>query len=163
MASDLLSIHFSFHSNFFASWPISMAGGGTYKLHHPFPFLTLPSSVGLGSLSSTTLRYLGSGDKYAKKLGKKYFFKETCAIMPPTRGFRFKNKNFGGFSPSQEAANTILDTGSQGCCISRCVLGKRYPQNPFPLRSPRLLHNLDQRFCLWRKEMGPKTQEEPKA
>jgi hypothetical protein len=36
------------------------------------------------------------------KIGKNYFFKETCAIMPLTRGFGFKNRNFGGFFPGKE-------------------------------------------------------------
>jgi hypothetical protein len=36
--------------------------------------------------------------------GKKYSFKGTYAIMPPTRGFGFKNRNFGGFFPDKAGA-----------------------------------------------------------
>jgi len=40
--------------------------------------------------------------------GKKYFFKKTFAIMSSTRGFGFKNINFGVFSQGQEVPKTIL-------------------------------------------------------
>ena len=35
-------------------------------------------------------------------------FPETYAIMPPTGGFGFKNRNFRGFSPDQEVGKTIF-------------------------------------------------------
>jgi hypothetical protein len=38
------------------------------------------------------------------KFSKKNFFKETYAIMPLTRGFGFKNRNFGGFFLGKEVA-----------------------------------------------------------
>jgi len=34
------------------------------------------------------------------------FFKGSCTIILSTKGFGFKNKNFGGFSPGQEAPKT---------------------------------------------------------
>jgi hypothetical protein len=39
---------------------------------------------------------------------KKYFFKETCAIMPPTRRFGSKNRNSKGFFPGKEIPKTIF-------------------------------------------------------
>jgi len=42
------------------------------------------------------------------KFLKNLFFKEPCAIMASTRGFGFKNKNLGGFSPGREVPKTIF-------------------------------------------------------
>ena len=52
-----------------------------------------------------------------KFLQNSYFLKDTGVIMAPTRGFGFKNKNSGGFSPGQEAQKTKLDCGGQACRI----------------------------------------------
>ena len=53
------------------------------------------------------------------KIQKKYIFKETCAIVMPTRGSGFKNRNFREYSPK-----------------------KRGLQNDFSAAGPRLPHNL---------------------
>ena len=45
---------------------------------------------------------------YALKLGKKYFIKETYAIMRSMRGFGLKNINFRVFSLGQEVPKTIF-------------------------------------------------------
>jgi len=37
------------------------------------------------------------------KIVRKLFFKETCAIMPLTKGFGFKNRNFGIFSRAKRS------------------------------------------------------------
>ena len=42
---------------------------------------------------------------------------ESCATMASKRGFSFKNRNFGGISPGQEAPKTFLDRGVHGCRI----------------------------------------------
>jgi hypothetical protein len=51
------------------------------------------------------------------KFRKNFFFKETCAIMASTRGFGFKNRNFGGFFPGQRSQKPFLDGAGQCCCI----------------------------------------------
>ncbi len=47
--------------------------------------------------------------------------------MPSTRGFGFKNRNFGGFSPGKRSQKPFLDCGGQGCCI---ISDKIMPLNP---------------------------------
>jgi len=42
------------------------------------------------------------------KFFKIYFFKETCVIIASTRGFGFKNRNFGGFFPGKRSSKPIL-------------------------------------------------------
>jgi hypothetical protein len=37
---------------------------------------------------------------------ERYCFREICAIIRLTRGFGFKNRNFGGFSLGQEVPKT---------------------------------------------------------
>ena len=82
-----------------------------------WPTTTVPCWPGVIKLRSSEVSWFwGCG---MLKFLKNYFFKETCAIMPSTRGFGFKNRNFGGFSP-----------------------GKEVPKTLFGLRWPRLLHNL---------------------
>jgi hypothetical protein len=55
--------------------------------------------------------------RYANNSGKKYFFKEISAIAPSTKGFGFKNRKFGGFSPGKRSPKPFLDYGGQGGCI----------------------------------------------
>jgi hypothetical protein len=57
------------------------------------------SGAGLESLSFTAVEYSGSDGMVCAKFWKNYFCSESCAIMPPTRGFGFKNRNFGGIFP----------------------------------------------------------------
>jgi len=42
---------------------------------------------------------------YAKNLGKIYFFRQSHAIMALTRGFGFKNKDFGRFFRANKPKN----------------------------------------------------------
>ena len=53
-------------------------------------------SAGLGSLSSTALKYLGSEGLVCPSIWKNYFFIEICAIMPPARQFAWKKRNILG-------------------------------------------------------------------
>jgi NAD(P)H-nitrite reductase large subunit len=43
---------------------------------------------------------------------------EICPVMPSTQGFRFKNKNFGGFSSGQEAPKTALALHQHGLAVT---------------------------------------------
>jgi hypothetical protein len=62
-----------------------------------------PSSIGLGSLSCTALKHLGSEGSVCPDFWKLYSFREICAILSSARGFGFKKINFGGFFPGKEA------------------------------------------------------------
>jgi hypothetical protein len=65
------------------------------------------------------MKDLGSESKVCQKFKEKvfYFIKETCAIMASTRGFGFKNINFGGFFPGKRSPKPFFDCGGQGCRI----------------------------------------------
>ncbi len=74
----------------------------------PFLWLTTTESVlAVGFLRSTALRYLGSGGKGMPKIqGKITFSRKLVLSWRRQEGFGFKNKNFGGFPPGQEAPKT---------------------------------------------------------
>jgi hypothetical protein len=55
--------------------------------------------------------------RYAQSSEKMYFIKETCAIMASTRGFGFKNRDFGGFFLGKRSPKPFLDGVGQGCRI----------------------------------------------
>src|SRR5208337_5666768 len=55
----------------------------------------------------------------------KFIFNETCAIMASTRGFGFKNRNFGGFSPKPK--------------IPKIIFGQKQPWLPYNFGSPCLM------------------------
>jgi hypothetical protein len=73
----------------------------------------LSDGAGQGSLSSTAVRYLRPGGMLCSTIWKNYFFKEIYAIIG-TKGFGFKNRNFGRFFPGKR---TLLACGGQGCGI----------------------------------------------
>ena len=72
-----------------------------------FPSIApLSGSAGLGSLSSTAVRYLGSGVWYAQIFEKITFSRKLVLSWRRYRGFGLKNRNLRGFSPDQKAPKT---------------------------------------------------------
>jgi len=65
--------------------------------------------------------------RYTQNSGKKYFFKETCATMWSTRGFGFKNRNFGGFFPGKRSLKPFFDCGGQAWRIISVNIYQKIP------------------------------------
>jgi hypothetical protein len=90
-----------------------MSGDGMSMCPPPFLWLTTTDQCWPGVLklhSSEVSWFWGCG---ILKLLKKYFFKETFAILASMRGFGFKNINFGIFSQVQESPKPFFDCGGR--------------------------------------------------
>ncbi|TSA13408.1 MAG: hypothetical protein D4R73_00905 [Deltaproteobacteria bacterium] len=60
---------------------------------------------------------------------------EICAIIPSTRGFGFKNRNFGEFSPGKEVQKTIFGQLQPSYRIISDNNASLYPESINPRRS----------------------------
>jgi hypothetical protein len=120
VASDLRSIHFAFHPNFFSSWPISTPGDVMFKWPPLFPWRSttgrcwpkahrLPRNVASGR----------RGPGMSKIRGKVRFHLILCYHATHEKGCLWKREGFSRLTSETEVPNTLLEP-----------------------KQPRLLHNL---------------------
>jgi hypothetical protein len=80
----------------------------------PFLWHTTTGQCWPGVLKLYNKRCLGSKGEVARNSKGKYFFRESCAIMPPSRGFGFKNRSFRGFFPGLKVIKSCTARSSKG-------------------------------------------------
>jgi len=118
LASDLLSIHFSFHPIFFDRWPSSMPGEGMCMGPRFFHWSTIAGRCWPGALRlprKVVSGRLGSGmpkiHRKSNSLGK---FVLSCLRRKDSAS---RTYTLGDFSRPKRSPKNIFDRGSQGCRI----------------------------------------------
>ena len=107
MASELLSIYFSLHLIFFASWPISMPGGGMSMWPRFSVEAPLSRGAGLGFLRHKSVipeqRWSGMPEIWREIILSSY-----CAFIPIAILIAFEKRALSGLNSGEEVPKNVF-------------------------------------------------------